>query len=136
MRLNLLREAILALFHHVLPLRLSFPLLTSELLLGVMRSGKRGKISLSNRLGCLSPNLGLHYLYKAGLGFVLYAHSFRDRKVFLYLTQLCKGQVTEVTDGSLWGLKSVEDFKVVFRVKYFNHLFFFFFFFFPFISRL
>ena len=104
-------------------------------MLGVMRNGKRGNLSLSNHLERLSPNLRLHYHHEAGLRFTLYAHSFRDRKLFLYLAHLCREQVTKVTDGNFRGLRSVEDFKVVFRVKSFNHLFFFFFFF-PFVCWL
>ena len=107
-------------------------------MLGVIRKGKRGNLSLSNHLGRLSPNLRRHYRHEAGPGFTLYAHSFRDRKLFLYLVHLCRKQVTKVTNGNFRGLSSVEDFKVVFRVKSFNHLFFFFFFFFffPFVCWL
>ena len=37
--------------------------------------------------------------------------------------------MTKVTSRSLWRLRSIEDFKIIFEVKYFNHIFFFFFFF-------
>ena len=38
--------------------------------------------------------------------------------------------MVEVTNGSLWGMRLVEDLEVILRVEDFNYFFFFFFFFF------
>ena len=78
---------------------------------------KRGEFSLSGRLRCLFPNLGLHHLYEVGLGFALYPH------IFLYLTHLDRRGVAKTLGRNFWGLKAVEDFKIVFEFRNVNYLF-------------
>ena len=62
LRLILFRRDTSALFHHILPLLLSFPLLVCGFKLKVMRSRKRKVFSLTSHLGCLAPCLRLHDL--------------------------------------------------------------------------
>ena len=62
LRLILCRRDTSALFHHILPLLLLFPLLICKFGLKVMRSRKRGVFSLTSHLGCLAPCLRLHDL--------------------------------------------------------------------------
>ena len=62
LRLILFRRDTSALFHHILPLLLSFPLLVWGFGLKVMRSRKKKVFSLTSHLGCLAPCLRLHDL--------------------------------------------------------------------------
>ena len=118
LRLHLLGKATSALFHYLLPFLLSFSFFISNLQLRVIRSGKRGELSLSVCLGRLSPNLGLHHLHKAGPGFALYPY------ILLYLTHLGRRGVAEILNRNYEGLKAAEDFEIVFRFKDLNYLFF------------
>lgn len=117
LRLYHLGEATLALFRHLLPFLLSFPFLVSYLLLGVMRSGKRGEYSLNGYLLCLSLYLGLHHLYEARPRFTLYPH------IFLCLTHLDRRGMARAFGRDFWRWKVVEDFKIVFEFGDVNYLF-------------
>jgi len=109
-------------FHYFGTSLIPFSLVVRKIESGRQRGWRRGELCWSSLLGCLTPGLRLYNAQETSSGFALYAHSFWDKKVFLYLAHLCKGQVTKVTSGSLWRLRLVEDFKIVFKVKYFNHL--------------
>ena len=62
LRLILFGRDTSALFHHVLPLLLPFPLFVYKFGLRVMRSGERGVFNPTGRLECLAPSLRLHDL--------------------------------------------------------------------------
>ena len=62
LRLILFGRDTSALFHHILPLLLPFPLFVCRLRLRVMRNGERGVFTLTDYLGCLAPSLRLHDL--------------------------------------------------------------------------
>ena len=78
-----------------------FPLVISRIEPGRQRGWRKGELRRTSLLGRLIPRLGLHNVEKTSSRFALYAYSFRDRKVFLYLAHLCRGKVIEVTGGSL-----------------------------------